>query len=392
MTFEELQMMDETYVMQTYNRFPLDIDHGHGATLYSISGREYIDFTSGIGVNALGTADERWIAAITEQAGRLGHISNLYYTQPGTKLAKQLCERTGMACAFFGNSGAEANEAMIKLARKYSFDKYGKGRSTILTLNRSFHGRTITTLTATGQPSFHNYFFPLNEAFRYADPDWDSIMAEVGDDVCGIMVELVQGEGGVNPLDKELVRKLSAFCKEKDWLFLVDEVQTGIGRTGSLFAFEQFGIQPDVVSFAKGIAGGLPMGGILANERCQTVLSVGTHGSTFGANPVSAAAALAVLDAVDDTLLAEVKEKGAYLRTEIEKLGSPYLGEVNGMGLMLGIAVKGERQNGAWARLLAEHGLLCLTAGQKLRLLPPLTITKDEIDKGLAMMKAVLVP
>lgn len=390
MTFEELREMDQTYVMQTYNRFPVDIDHGKNATLYSLSGKEYIDFTSGIGVCSLGCADPRWVQAITDQAGKLGHISNLYYTQPGPKLAKALCQRTGMSCAFFGNSGAEANEAMIKLARKYSFDKYGKGRSTIITLNHSFHGRTITTLTATGQPAYHNYFFPLNEAFRYADPTWESILEQTGDDVCGIMMELIQGEGGVNPLDKELVQKVAQLCQEKDWLLLIDEVQTGVGRTGSLFAFQQYGIQPDVSTFAKGIAGGLPMGGILANETCAKVLTAGTHGSTFGANPIAAAAACTILDILDDQMMEEVKAKGQYLREGILALNSPCLGNVVGMGLMLGVDVKGERTNKELASLLAEKGLLVLTAGPRLRLLPPLTITKEEMDKGLAILKQTL--
>ena len=390
MTFEELKAMDEAYVMHTYGRFPVDIDHGEGATLYSLSGQKYIDFTSGIGVNSLGYANPKWIAAITAQIAKLGHISNLFYTQPGALLARELCTRSGMSKVFFGNSGAESNEAMIKVARKYSFDKYGKGRSTILTLNRSFHGRTITTLTATGQEGYHNYFFPFNEAFRYADPTLESIQAQAGDDVCGVMVELIQGEGGLNPLDKAMVQGLADLCKEKDWLLLVDEVQTGIGRTGSLFAFQQFGIQPDVVSFAKGIAGGLPLGGILTNEKCSAVLTPGTHGSTFGANPVSTAAGLAVLETIDQDFLTQVQEKGAYLREGIRALGCPQLGEIVGMGLMLGIDVKGGRTNKELAALLIDNGLLCLTAGSRLRLLPPLVITKDEIDQGLAIMKQTL--
>ncbi len=390
MTFEELKAMDDTYVMHTYARFPVDIDHGVNATLYSLSGREYIDFTSGIGVNSLGCAHPRWVQAIADQAAKLGHISNLYYIQPCATLAKTLCQRTGMACAFFGNSGAEANEAMIKTARKYSFDRYGKGRSTILTLNRSFHGRTITTLTATGQPAFHNYFFPLNEAFRYADPTWESLQAQVGDDVCGVMLELIQGEGGVNPLDKDFVQQVAQLCQEKDWLLLIDEVQTGIGRTGSLFAFQQFGIQPDVVSFAKGIAGGMPLGGILTGEKCAEVLSPGTHGSTFGGNPMSAAAANTVLEELDEKMLAEVVAKGDYLRSGLQALGSPELGETVGMGLMLGVDVVGSRTNKELAALLAENGLLILTAGSRLRLLPPLTITKEEMDKGLAILRQTL--
>lgn len=390
MTFEELKALDDAYIMHTYARFPVDIDHGEGATLYSLSGRKYIDFTSGIGVNALGYGNEKWMAAITAQIGKLGHISNLFYTQPGPLLAKELCTRSGMDKVFFGNSGAEANEAMIKVARKYSFDKYGKGRSTVITLHHSFHGRTITTLTATGQDSYHNYFFPFNEAFRYAEPTLESVLDQAGEDVCGVMVELIQGEGGVRPLDSKQVQAIAELCRERDWLLLVDEVQTGIGRTGSLFAFQQFGIQPDVVSFAKGIAGGLPLGGILTDEKCSAVLTPGTHGSTFGANPVSTAAGLAVLETLDQAFLDGVKEKGAYLRAGIEAIASPYLGQVVGMGLMLGIDVQGGRTNKEVAALLMDHGLLCLTAGDRLRLLPPLVITKDELDQGLAILKQTL--
>ena len=390
MTFEELKALDDAYIMHTYARFPVDIDHGEGATLYSLSGRKYIDFTSGIGVNALGYGNEKWMAAITAQIGKLGHISNLFYTQPGPLLAKELCTRSGMDKVFFGNSGAEANEAMIKVARKYSFDKYGKGRSTVITLHHSFHGRTITTLTATGQDSYHNYFFPFNEAFRYAEPTLESVLAQAGEDVCGVMVELIQGEGGVRPLDPKQVQAIAELCRERDWLLLVDEVQTGIGRTGSLFAFQQFGIQPDVVSFAKGIAGGLPLGGILTDEKCSAVLTPGTHGSTFGANPVSTAAGVAVMDTIDQDFLTQVQEKGAYLREGIRALGCPQLGDVVGMGLMLGIDVKGERTNKELASLFIENGLLCLTAGDRLRLLPPLVITKEEIDEGLAIMKQTL--
>lgn len=390
MTFEELKALDDAYIMHTYARFPVDIDHGEGATLYSLSGRKYIDFTSGIGVNALGYGNEKWMAAITAQIGKLGHISNLFYTQPGPLLAKELCTRSGMDKVFFGNSGAEANEAMIKVARKYSFDKYGKGRSTVITLHHSFHGRTITTLTATGQDSYHNYFFPFNEAFRYAEPTLESVLDQAGEDVCGVMVELIQGEGGVRPLDPKQVQAIAELCRERDWLLLVDEVQTGIGRTGTLFAFQQFGIQPDVVSFAKGIAGGLPLGGILTNEKCSAVLTPGTHGSTFGANPVSTAAGLAVLETLDQVFLDGVREKGAYLRAGIEAIASPYLGQVVGMGLMLGIDVQGGRTNKELAALLMDHGLLCLTAGDRLRLLPPLVITKDELDQGLAILKQTL--
>lgn len=391
MDFQTIKARDDQYVLNTYARFPVDVDHGKNATLYSAEGREYIDFTSGIGVNSIGCANPKWVDAIAVQAARLGHMSNLFYTQPCGQLAEQLCRRAGMSAAFFANSGAESNEGLIKLARKYSFDKYGKGRGTILTLKNSFHGRTVTTLSATGQDVFHNYFFPFTDGFRFAEPTMDGIAEVSGHDVCAVMLELIQGESGVYPLDQGFVHDLAVLCAERDWLLLVDEVQTGIGRTGSLFAFQQFGIQPDVVSFAKGIAGGLPLGGILTNEKCAGVLTPGTHGSTFGANPVSTAAGLAVLETMDQPFLDQVREKGAYLRAGIQAIGSPELGDVVGLGLMLGIDVKGPRTNKELAALLIDHGLLCLTAGDRLRLLPPLVITKEEMDEGLAILKQTLM-
>ena len=391
MNHKELVALDRQYVLQTYARNDIDIDHGKNATLYDAAGREYIDFTSGIGVNSVGAANEKWIAAVTEQAAKLGHISNLFYTQPYARLAEKLCTRSGMAAAFFANSGAESNEGLIKLARKYSFDRYGKGRSTVITLKNSFHGRTITTLNATGQEVFHNYFFPFTEGFRYAAAnDLDSVKEAAGDDVCAVLVELVQGEGGVLPLDKDFVQALAALCAEKDWLLLVDEVQTGIGRTGTLFAFQQYGAMPDAVSFAKGIAGGLPMGGFLVNEKCRGVLTAGTHATTFGGNPVCAAAGCAVLDILDDEALAQVTEKGNYLRRSIEALDLPCLGKTRGLGLMIGVEVKGERTNQELCAALNQAGLLSLTAGPGLRFLPPLTITKEELDKGLAILKRAL--
>ena len=391
MEFELLKAADHEYVMQSYGRFDVAIDHGKGATLWDVEGKEYIDFTSGIGVSCLGYGDEDWANAIHEQAMKLGHISNLFYSAPYIGLARTLCRRTGMNKVFFANSGAESNEGMIKLARKYSFDKYGKGRGTVITLNKSFHGRTITTLAATGQDVFHNYFFPFTEGFRYADAnDLDSLESVAGHDVCAVMMELVQGEGGVLPLDREYVKKVAALCAERDWLLLVDEVQTGVGRTGSLFAFQQYGVQPDVVSFAKGIAGGLPMGGIMANEKCAGVFTAGTHATTFGGNPIAAAAACHVLERLDDVVLDSVAEKGAYLRQQIEALNLPCLGATRGMGLMIGIEVKGDKTNKELAAKLIENGLLCLTAGPGLRLLPPLTITKEEMDKGVAILKAAL--
>ena len=392
MTFEEIKALDEQYVMHSYGRFQVAIDHGKGATVWAVDGKEYIDFSAGIGVCSLGYGDPGWVEAVSTQAAKLGHISNLFYTEPYAKVAHKLCVRTGMSNVMFGNSGAEANEAMIKLARKYSFDRYGKGRGTVITLRNSFHGRTITTLAATGQDKFHNYFFPFTEGFRYADAnDLDSVEAVAGHDVCAVMMELVQGEGGVLPLDLEFVQKVAELCAKRDWLLLVDEVQSGMGRTGSLFAFQQYHIQPDVVSFAKGIAGGLPFGGIMANEKCREVFSPGTHGTTFGGNPVAAAAACHVLDRMDDAFLAQVKEKGAYLRQAIKAMELPCLGKTRGLGMMIGIDVVGEQTNSQLAAKLIESGLLILTAGPGLRLLPPLTITQEEMDKGLSIMKAALV-
>lgn len=392
MTFEEIKALDEQYVMHSYGRFQVAIDHGKGATVWAVDGKEYIDFSAGIGVCSLGYGDPGWVEAVSTQAAKLGHISNLFYTEPYAKVAHKLCVRTGMSNVMFGNSGAEANEAMIKLARKYSFDRYGKGRGTVITLRNSFHGRTITTLAATGQDKFHNYFFPFTEGFRYADAnDLDSVEAVAGHDVCAVMMELVQGEGGVLPLDLEFVQKVVELCAKRDWLLLVDEVQSGMGRTGSLFAFQQYHIQPDVVSFAKGIAGGLPFGGIMANEKCREVFSPGTHGTTFGGNPVAAAAACHVLDRMDDAFLAQVKEKGAYLRQAIKAMELPCLGKTRGLGMMIGIDVVGEQTNSQLAAKLIESGLLILTAGPGLRLLPPLTITQEEMDKGLSIMKAALL-
>lgn len=386
LTFEELKQLDEQYVVQTYSRNPIAIDHGQGATLYDLEGKEYIDFASGIGVLSVGTAHPKWQAAISAQAAKLGHISNLYYSEPYILLAQKLCTRSGMAAAFFANSGAESNEGLVKLARKYSFDKYGPGRGTVITLKNSFHGRTVTTLAATGQDVFHQYFFPFTEGFRHAAPSLDGVQEVAGHDVCAVLVELVQGEGGVLPLDWDFVRELAQLCEKRDWLLLVDEVQTGIGRTGTLFAFQQYGIRPDAVSFAKGIAGGLPMGGFLVNEKCRPVLGPGSHASTFGGNPVCSAAALAVLDILDEAALNRVREKGAYLRERIEAMGKRCLGATRGLGLMIGVEVRPGWSNRELVARLAGHGLLMLTAGPALRLLPPLTITKGEMDQGLAIL------
>nr|WP_326126399.1 aspartate aminotransferase family protein [uncultured Oscillibacter sp.] len=391
MTSQEIKSLTHQYIMNTYGRFPVTIDHGEGARLYDPEGREYIDFTSGIGVTDLGYGYQPWADAVAAQARKLNHVSNLFYTEPPARLAEILCRRTGESCVFFANGGGEANEGMIKLARKYSFDKYGQGRSAIITLKNSFHGRTITTLKATGQDVFHNYFFPFTEGFRYAAAnDLDDLEAAAGDDVCAVMVELVQGEGGVLPLDGAYVKALADLCARRDWLLLADEVQTGVGRTGSLFAFQQYGILPDAVSFAKGIAGGLPMSGVLAGEKCRDVLGPGTHATTFGANPVCAAAGLVVQETLTDAFLEEVKAKGEYLRRGIEALDLPCFGKTRGLGLMIGIEVRDGYTNKDIASTLIENGLLVLTAGPGMRLLPPLVITKEEMDKGLEIMRKVL--
>ena len=372
MTFDELKALDHAHTLQTYGRFDVDVDHGQGATLWDLAGRTYIDFTSGIGVCSVGYGNEKWARAIYDQALTLGHISNLFYSQPYARLAGALCARSGMAAAFFGNSGAEANEGLLKLARKYSHDKYGAGRGTILTLRNSFHGRTLATLAATGQDVFHQHFFPFPEGFRHTGAnDLADVEAQAGEDVCAVLLELVQGEGGVLPMDRDFVCALAGLCEQRDWLLLVDEVQTGIGRTGTLFAFQQYGIRPDAVSFAKGIAGGLPMGGFLVNEKCRPVLGPGSHASTFGGNAVCSAAALAVLDILDEAALNRVREKGIYLREHIEAMGKQCLGATRGLGLMIGVEVRPGWSSRELAARLAGHGLLVLTAGPALRLLPP---------------------
>lgn len=391
MTHEELKVLDSQHTMQTYGRFDIDLDRAEGATMWDLSGKEYIDFTSGIGVISVGHSNPKWVGAVTNQLSKLVHTSNLFYTQPYAKLSEQLCTRSGMSKVFYGNSGAESNEGMIKLARKYSSDRYGKGRGTIITFKNSFHGRTATTLMATGQETFHNYFHPLSDGFRYAEANnLDSVQEVAGHDVCAVMLELIQGEGGVLPMDKAFVTELAELCEKRDWLLLVDEVQTGVGRTGSLFAYQQYDILPDVVTFAKGIAGGLPFGGFMANEKCQAVINAGTHGSTFGGTPICATAALAVLEILDDATIEAVKEKGAYIRQQIEAMELPCLGATRGMGMMIGIEVKGEKTNKELALQLMKAGLLVLTAGPGLRFLPPLTISQEEIDKGLDILKATL--
>ncbi len=391
MTNQDVINKLDAHVVHSYGRFPVAFEKGQGAKLWDFDGKEYIDFSSGIGVNSLGLAQADWAKAIYDQALRLGHISNLYYTEPCASVAETLCARTGMDKVFFANSGAESNEGAIKLARKYSYDRYGSGRSTVVTLRNSFHGRTVTTLAATGQNVFHNYFFPFTEGFRHA-PAGDTAALErvLGPDCCAVMLELIQGEGGVYPLERDYIRQVAALCQARDLLLIVDEVQTGVGRTGSLFAFQQYGILPDVVTFAKGIAGGLPFGGFMTNKKCGDVLSAGTHATTFGGNPICAAAAKVVLEKLDAALLQQVREKGQYMREKILAFQAPCVAGLRGMGLMLGIQLQGKSHKQAAAQLL-ERGLLALTAGSDtLRLLPPLNISYEEIDAGLAILQAVL--
>ena len=387
----DIKTLDGKNVMQTYARFDVVIEHGEGATVYNPEGKEYIDFSSGLGVNSIGYGNKKWADAIYAQAMKLQHTSNLFYSEPYAKLAEILTKRTGMKNVFFSNAGADANEGMIKLARKYSFDKFGKGRSTIISLNQSFHGRTITTLAATGQEVFHNYFFPFTEGFKHVPAnDIKALEKELTEDVCAILVEFIQGEGGVLPLDNDYIKKVSDLCKAKDLLLLADEVQTGVGRTGTLFAFEQYGVTPDVLSFAKGIAGGLPLGGILANEKCSTVLVAGTHATTFGGNPVAAAGAIEVLRQLDETTLKEVTEKGNYIKEEIQSWKVKSIVEIRGKGLMIGISLSGAVPKEI-AQTCVENRLLILTAGSDaLRMLPPLTITYNELDKGLKILKKIL--
>ena len=387
MSFEDIKKLDDTYVMHTYGRYNVAIDHGKGAICYDPAGKSYIDFTSGIGVNSLGFADEGWVAAVTAQLNKLQHISNLYYTEPCVLAAKLLCEKSGMKKVFFGNSGAEANEGVIKAARKYSFQKYGEGRSKIVALENSFHGRTMAALSATGQNVYHNFFFPFVEGFVFAKAnDTEDTISKLTDDVCAVMMELVQGEGGVMPLEKEYVQAVYAACQEKDILFIVDEVQTGVGRTGTFYSYQQFGIQPDLVSSAKGLGGGLPIGAVLFGEKTQDTLIPGDHGSTFGGNPVVCAGADEVLNRMDDTFLQNVTAKGRHMREEIEKM--PHVTSVAGMGMMLGIELDIDVKPVVTA--LMENGLLVLTAKHKMRLLPPLNIAQTELEKGLSILKNTL--
>lgn len=384
MTTKEL---DSKYIANTYARFPIVLEHGKGSLVWDTEGREYIDMGSGIAVNAFGLADSEWIAAVTAQLGKLQHVSNLYYSEPDALLAEQLCSRTGMKKVFFANSGAEANECAIKCARKYAADKYGADkRYKIVTLKNSFHGRTITTLAATGQDELHRDFQPLTEGFLYTPANDCAALKELVESdeaIAAIMFELVQGEGGVMPLTQEFVSCISEICAAKDILMICDEVQTGNGRTGTLYAWMQYGITPDIMSTAKGLGGGLPIGACLFGEKTENTLTAGTHGSTFGGNPAVCAGALNILSRIDDALLADVKAKSEYIVSELT--GAPGVESVAGLGLMLGIKTTKPLNDVVTA--CRENGVLVLTAHGKMRLLPALNIPMELVKKAVAVIK-----
>lgn len=371
--------LDRLFVAGTYNRFPVEIVSGKGSLVTDDSGKTYIDMGSGIGVTAFGIADDAWQQAVTDQIAKVQHMSNLYYTEPCAKLARLLCEKTGMKKVFFSNSGAEANECAIKVARKYAADKKGSDCFTIATLNGSFHGRTLTTLAATGQDHYHELFQPLTPGFIHIDPTLDALKAAAeSHKLAALMVECIQGEGGVVALDPEFLTAARAFTEEHDILLISDEVQCGNGRTGELYAYMNYGIVPDVVSTAKGLAGGLPLGATLLSEKVQNVLGFGDHGSTFGGNPVCCAAAYSVLSRMDTALLAGVKEKSAFLRKTFT--GAPGIEAVSGLGLMLGL--KTTRPASDVVADCLQNGVLCLTAKDKVRLLPALNIPMDLLQKA----------
>ena len=374
--------------MHTYGRYDVALKSGKGCYAYDEDGKKYLDVSSGIGVNSLGYCDEGWVKAVTAQAGEIQHMSNYFYCAQASKLAQTLCEKTHFAKVCFGNSGAEANECAIKVARKYSFDKYGEGRNEIITLKNSFHGRTVTTLSATGQDNFHTYFYPFTEGFRYAEPDIESVKSLVSEKTCGVLLECVQGEGGVNILDKDFVKSVSELCAEKDLVLIVDEVQTGIGRTGKLFCFENFDIEPDLATCAKGIGGGLPIGLCLCGKKLEDVMQPSTHGSTFAANPVVCAGANYVLSVVaDEKFLDEVNKKGEYLKNKLLEIKG--IKSVRNLGLMVGIELENGDAHDIAVKCV-ENGLLIITAKSLLRMLPPLNISYGELDEAVEILKKTL--
>ena len=384
-----IQSTDKQYVANTYNRFPVTVVSGKGSEVYDENGKRYIDMGSGIGVTAMGIADDAWVAAVTAQLGKVQHMSNLYYTEPCARLAELLCTRTGMSKVFFANSGAEANECAIKVVRKYAADKKGEDCYTIITLEKSFHGRTLTTLAATGQDHFHKLFRPLTPGFVHTPAnDFEAFKATVetvgADKVAGIMLECVQGEGGVIALDKDFVTAVAEYAKEHDIILIIDEVQTGNGRTGALYAYMNFGITPDVVSTAKGLGGGLPLGATLMSEKVQNVLGFGDHGSTFGGNPIACAGAVSVIERLDEAFLSDIREKSEYVFSAFE--GADGVESVSGMGLMIGI--KTVKPASDVLKACMEKGVLCLTAKDKVRLLPALNIPMEILKEAVEIIKA----
>ncbi len=390
MEYPNFTALDEAHILPTYGRFGPCLVQGKGCRATDINGKNYLDFTSGIGVNSLGWCDDEWAAAICGQAGRLQHVSNLFGSLPGAQLAQKLCNRTGMSKVFFANSGAEANEGAIKAARKYSAKKYGAGRSKILSVKNSFHGRTLAALAATGQPALQQDFDPLPPGFAYLPADdIPALQATCQDaEVCAIMLEPIQGEGGVLPFSPAYLAAVQAACNKHDLLLIADEIQTGVGRTGQFLACGAFGLQPDIVTLAKGLGGGLPIGAILFNEKAACSLGKGDHGSTFGMNPVVCAGALVVMDRLTDEFLQEVAQKGETLKAGLAAL--PGVCEVTGLGLMLGIKLKDTLAAAALREKAQEKGLLCLLAKDRLRLLPPLVISREEIEEGLGILRRSL--
>ncbi len=382
-----LQEKDRQYIANTYARFPVALKSGKGSEVFDEDGKRYIDMGSGIGVTAFGIADDEWVAAVTAQLSTLQHTSNLYYTEPCVRLAEMLCTRTGMKKVFFSNSGAEANECAIKVARKYAAERHGADCYTVVTLEKSFHGRTLTTLAATGQEVFHKLFTPLTPGFVHAPAnDFDALVACVeAQKTAAIMIECVQGEGGVIALDPEFVQKTAAYAKEHDIILIVDEVQTGNGRTGKLYAYENYGITPDVVSTAKGLGGGLPLGATLMSEKVEDVLGKSDHGSTFGGNPVATAGACNLISRIDEALLSSVREKSAYIFEALKDAEG--VESVSGLGLMIGI--KTVRPAADVVRACMERGVLCLTAKDKVRLLPALNIPMELVREAVEVIKSV---
>ena len=385
MEFSTLQQLENTYMAETFSRFPVAIERGEGATLFDTEGKRYVDFGSGIAVNIFGANDEKWKAAVIDQLSRIQHVSNYYYSEPQLDLAELLCFRTGAKRVFFANSGAEANECALKAARKYSFDKYGEGRKKIISLNGSFHGRTLFTLTATGQQAFHRFFGPFVPEVVSVDANMQAVEKE-SENACAVIIECVQGESGVEALDKGFVRALRTFCDEHDILLICDEVQSGNGRTGKFCAYEHYGITPDIMTTAKGLGGGLPIGACLFFEKTEHTLKPGDHGSTFGGNPVCCAGAVSIVSRLTEDFLLEVQGKSEYLRAKLK--GFDGVKRVTGLGLMIGLEV--EKPAKEIAQNCLKRGLLVLTAHEKVRIVPPLNITKTEMDEGLTILREVL--